>query len=60
MVMEYSQNPSLDDLIKNKYEFSEDNVRRIVYHLFETLKYLHTKGICHRDIKPDNILVDTK
>lgn len=33
-------------------------MRGIMKQLFETLAYIHGKNICHRDIKPDNILYD--
>lgn len=33
-------------------------VRLFGYQLLRGLGYLHAKGICHRDIKPHNVLVD--
>lgn len=29
-----------------------------MYQLFRSLAYLHAQGVCHRDIKPQNLLVD--
>ncbi|KAM0680777.1 Serine/threonine-protein kinase Chk1 [Glugoides intestinalis] len=32
----------------------------ILAQLISSVKYLHSVGICHRDIKPDNILIDSR
>jgi len=38
----------------------ETLIKVYLYQLCRSLAYLHAKGICHRDLKPQNILVDRK
>jgi glycogen synthase kinase 3 beta len=35
-------------------------VKLYVYQMCRSLAYLHATGICHRDIKPQNLLVDAR
>ena len=39
--------------------FSEPIAATVMSRLLNALSYLEEKGICHRDVKPDNILLDT-
>jgi len=58
MVLEYLKDGNLTKFIKSKLYLSENTVKTIIFQLANSLKYLKRLGIIHRDIKPDNILVD--
>jgi len=57
IVMEYVQGEPLSKLIEMR-KLSEADVCRIGRGVAEALAEAHEKGIVHRDIKPDNIIVN--
>ena len=49
---------NLADLLAREPRLPVDDVRRFLCEIADGLAYAHTRGVIHRDIKPDNILLD--
>lgn len=54
-IMEYEEGETLEDYLEHTSEITEKTMLAIMMPILEGTKYVHNKGILHRDIAPDNI-----
>ncbi|KAL4799046.1 kinase-like domain-containing protein [Aspergillus venezuelensis] len=58
IIMEYASGGELfDHILRNKY-LKDNSARRLFAQLVSGVGYLHKKGIVHRDLKLENLLLD--
>ncbi|XP_078517960.1 NUAK family SNF1-like kinase 1 isoform X1 [Lissotriton helveticus] len=58
IVMEYASNGELYDYVNNRHLISENEARGFFRQIVSAVHYCHKKGVVHRDLKLENILLD--
>ena len=59
LVMEYCDNGEMFDYIVSKQHLTEKQACVFFQEIIDALTYLHSQNIVHRDVKPENILLQT-
>ncbi|MFN8671200.1 MAG: protein kinase [Candidatus Sericytochromatia bacterium] len=57
IAMEYVNGPSLKDLIDKNHTFNLSDIVDMMIQVANGLEHAHSKGVIHRDVKPDNIRI---
>ncbi|GAO15538.1 hypothetical protein UVI_02020520 [Ustilaginoidea virens] len=60
LVLELCNNGSLMDMVKRRKGLTEPEVRFYSVQIAGAIKYMHGKGIIHRDLKMGNIFLDSQ
>ncbi|CAG0888469.1 unnamed protein product [Darwinula stevensoni] len=58
LVFELCKNGELFDYLTSVVTLSEKKTKYIMRQLLDALEYVHSKHIVHRDVKPENVLLD--
>ena len=61
LVQDYVEGPTYHEVLRQRQQqgraFSETEVRQFLQQMLPVLAHIHAKGIIHRDVSPDNIIL---
>jgi serine/threonine-protein kinase len=57
IAMEYLEGQTLSELLKSVRPLPEPDAAKIASRICEALEYMHRKGVVHRDLKPQNVML---
>jgi serine/threonine protein kinase len=58
MVMEFVEGETFKEIVQDSGPINFEQLKPLIKQLFSAVSAVHAKAMLHRDIKPDNILVD--
>jgi serine/threonine protein kinase/uncharacterized membrane protein YgcG len=56
LVQDFIEGRPLDEELRVGYQWSEEQVQLLLGEVLEILKFVHSQGVIHRDLKPDNLI----
>src|SRR5881296_3322238 len=59
-VMPFVEGESLADALRRRRSYSADEALQIAEPILQALAHAHAQGLVHRDIKPDNVMLEAK
>src|SRR6059036_529632 len=59
-VMPFVEGESLADALRRRGSFSAEEALQVAEPILEALAHAHAQGLVHRDIKPDNVMLEAK
>jgi serine/threonine protein kinase/predicted ATPase/DNA-binding SARP family transcriptional activator len=57
LVMEHLQGKDLGEMLREGYDLSLEDTLEIATGVLEALAYAHERGVVHRDVKPQNVMI---